>query len=77
MRSNLKSKILMACQMSFSGMSNAKIAKHFDVTDSTVSRWRKLPIWIDFEDELLTAYRKAAVQKQISYGAEEESSAQG
>ena len=77
MRSSLKSKILMACQMSFSGTSNAKIAEHFSVTDSTVSRWRKLPIWIDFENELLTAYRKAAVQKQISYGADDKSSAQG
>ena len=75
MRSNLKSKILMACQMSFSGVSNAKIAEHFEVTDSTVSRWRKLPIWIEFEDELLTAYRKAAVQKQLSYDAETESPA--
>lgn len=67
----------MACQMSFSGTSNAKIAEHFAVTDSTVSRWRKLPIWIDFENELLTAYRKAAVEKQISYGAEDKPSAQG
>ena len=77
MRSNLESKILMACQMSFSGASNAKIAEHFEVTDSTVSRWRKLPIWIDFENELLAAFRKAAVQKQISYSAEDKSSAQG
>ena len=77
MRSNLESKILMACQMSFSGTSNAKIAEHFAVTDSTVSRWRKLPIWKDFENELLTAFRKAAVQKQISYSAEEKPSAQG
>lgn len=77
MRSNLESKILMACQMSFSGTSNAKIAEHFEVTDSTVSRWRKLPIWIDFENELLTAFRKAAVQKQISYSADDKSSAQG
>lgn len=73
----VKSKVLMACQMSFFGTSNSKIAEHFGVSSSTVSRWRKLPIWVDFENELLTAYRKAAVEKQIPYTAEEESSAQG
>ena len=61
MCSNSKSTILMACQMSFSGMSNAEIVQRFSVNASAVSRWRKLPIWIDFETERITAYKQAAV----------------
>ena len=49
--------------MSFNGKSNAEIAEHFKVTDSTVSRWRKLQVWIDFENELVAAYKAAALKK--------------
>ena len=67
----------MACQMSFSGISNAEITQRFRVNASTVSRWRKFPIWIDFETECITTDKQAAVQEQLSYGAEIESPAQG
>ena len=50
--------ILMACQMSFDGMSNGEIAKRFEVTDATVSNWRKLEIWQEFEAELIDAYKQ-------------------
>ncbi|MDE0424484.1 MAG: hypothetical protein OXN25_23080 [Candidatus Poribacteria bacterium] len=63
MRSNSKGRILAACEMSFKGRSNAEIASHFKVTDSTVSRWRRLELWIDFEKELVAAYKAAALQK--------------
>ena len=63
MRSTSKGTILTACEMSFNGKSNAEIAEHFKVTDSTVSRWRKLQVWIDFEDELVAAYKAAALKK--------------
>ena len=63
MRSNSKGAILEACEMSFKGISNAEITEHFKVTDSTVSRWRKLPVWIDFENELVAAYKAAALKK--------------
>lgn len=63
MRSNSKGRILAACEMSFKGRSNAEIASHFKVTDSTVSRWRRLQVWIDFENELVAAYKAAALQK--------------
>ena len=63
MRSTSKGTILAACEMSFNGTSNAEIAAHFKVTDSTVSRWRKLQIWIDFENELVAAYKAAALKK--------------
>ena len=50
--------ILMACQMSFDGKSNTEIAKQFDVKDVTVSNWRKLEIWQEFEAELVDAYKQ-------------------
>ena len=72
MRSNSKGTILAACEMSFNGRSNSEIAAHFKVTDSTVSRWRKHQIWIDFEDELVAAYKVAALQKHQGLDAEPE-----
>jgi uncharacterized protein YjcR len=63
MRSSSKGTILTACEMSFNGTSNAEIAEHFKVTDSTVSRWRKLQVWIDFENELVAAYKAAVLKK--------------
>ena len=71
MRSNSKGTILTACQMSFSGMSNAEIAgmsnaeiaEHFNVSGSTVSRWRKNPVWIDFENELVATYKEVTKQQ--------------
>ncbi len=74
MRSTSKGTILTACEMSFNGVSNAKIAEHFNVTDSTVSRWRKLQVWIDFENELVDAYKAAALKNQHTYDAEGENS---
>ena len=53
--------ILMACQMSFDGMSNRDIAKRFEVTDATVSNWRKLQLWQEFEAELIDAYKQQAL----------------
>ena len=72
MRSGSKGTILAACEMSFNGVSNTKIAEHFDVTDSTVSRWRKLQVWIDFENELVNAYKAAALKKPHLHDAEGE-----
>ena len=74
MRSTSKGTILAACEMSFNGVSNTKIAEHFNVTDSTVSRWRKLQVWIDFENELVDAYKTAALKNQHAHDAEGEDS---
>ena len=70
MRSNSKGTILAACEMSFNGRSNSDIAAHFNVTGSTVSRWRKHQVWIDFENELVAAYKVAALQKHKVVNAE-------
>ena len=53
--------ILMACQLSFDGKANRDIAKMFDVSEATVSNWRKLEMWKDFEAELIDAYKQQAL----------------
>ncbi|RKU37500.1 hypothetical protein C6496_10495 [Candidatus Poribacteria bacterium] len=70
MRGNSKGRILAACEMSFNGKSNSEIAAHFKVTDSTVSRWRKHQIWVEFENELVAAYKVAALRKNQASDAE-------
>ena len=72
MRSTSKGTVLEACKMSFNGVSNAKIAEHFNVTDSTVSRWRKLQIWIDFENELVDAYKASVLKDPPTPGTDDE-----
>ncbi len=74
MRSNSKGTILAACEMSFNGRSNSEIAAHFKVTDSTVSRWRKHQVWVDFENELVAAYKDAALQKHQGLDTERDTS---
>ena len=50
--------VLIACQMSFNGKSNREIADFLDRTEATVSNWRKLEIWQEFEAELIKAYKE-------------------
>ena len=69
--------ILKACQMSFNGTKNNDIAKQLGVTPSDVSRWRKLPLWKEFHEELLEVERKALLEAQLRNSAEHESLAQG
>lgn len=58
--------ILMACQMAFDGKSNQEIAKELGYTDTTVSNWRKLEIWQEFEVELIEAYKKQVLSLEQS-----------
>ena len=69
--------ILKACQMSFNGVKNNDIAKELGVTPSDVSRWRKLPLWKEFHDELFEVEKKALLDAQLRIRAETESPAQG
>ncbi len=48
----------MACQMSFEGKGNREIADTLGFTEATVSNWRKLEIWQEFEAELIKAYKE-------------------
>lgn len=50
--------VLMACQMSFDGKGNREIANALGFTETTVSNWRKLEIWREFEEELIEAYKQ-------------------
>lgn len=69
--------VLKACQMSFNGMKNYDIAKQLGVAPSDVSRWRKLPLWKEFHEELLEVERKALLDAQLRNSAETKSPAQG
>ena len=53
--------LLIACQMSFEGKGNREIAKELGFTETTVSNWRKLEIWQEFEAELIDAYKQQAL----------------
>ena len=53
--------LLIACQMSFDGKSNREIASELGFTETTVSNWRKLKIWQEFEAELIDAYKQQAL----------------
>ena len=57
--------ILMACQLSFKGISNREIANMLDVTEATVSNWRKLETWQAFEKELVDAYKKQVLASEL------------
>ena len=54
--------VLIACRMAFEGLSNGEIANLLDVTDTTVSNWRRLEVWKDFEADLINAYKEQALE---------------
>ena len=56
--------LLMACQMSFDGKSNREIASELGFSEATVSNWRKLKLWQEFETELIDAYKKQALNPE-------------
>ena len=57
--------ILTACQLSFKGIKQSEIATLLDVTEATVSNWRKLEIWQDFEAELIDAYKQQVLKSEL------------
>ena len=54
--------ILTACEMSFDGKTDNEIATALETSVSNVSRWRKNPIWVEFEQELITAHKKSLLE---------------
>ena len=56
-----KKQLLIACQMSFDGKGNREIAEELGFTETTISNWRKLEIWQEFEEELIKAYKQQAL----------------
>ena len=60
-RSKTKS-ILTACEMSFAGNADTEIAADLGTSVSNVSRWRKSAIWIEFEQELISAHKESLLE---------------
>ena len=58
--------ILMACQLSFKGTTNGEIATILDVNETTVSNWRKLEMWQEFEAELIDAYKQQVLKSEFA-----------
>jgi len=52
--------------MSFEGVGNREIAKTLGSTEATVSNWRKLEIWQEFEAELIDAYKQQLLSLEES-----------
>ena len=50
--------------MSFEGKGNREIAKELGLTEPTVSSWRKLEMWQEFEAELIDAYKQQLISHQ-------------
>ena len=71
-RSNTKD-ILTACGMSFAGKTDNEIATDLGTSVSAVSRWRKTEIWIEFEQELITAHKQSLLEAHQSEPALENS----
>ena len=60
-RSNTKT-ILTACEMSFAGKTDTEIAADLGTSVSNVSRWRKSSVWVEFEQELITAHKESLLE---------------
>ena len=61
-----KKQVLIACQMSFEGKANREIAHELGFSEATVSNWRKLEIWKEFEAELVDAYKQQVLSFENS-----------
>ena len=59
--SNTKT-ILTACEMSFAGNTDKKIATDLGTSVSAVSRWRKNEIWQEFEQELIAGTQSVIIR---------------
>lgn len=59
MRQVKKKFVLEACKLSFEGNSDAEVAKFLKTSVSNISRWRKTPLWQEFEQELIDAHKQA------------------
>ena len=58
--------ILTACEMSFNGKTDNEIATLLGTSVSNVSRWRKSPMWVEFEQELISAHKESLLESHRS-----------
>ena len=73
MRRSKTKTILTACEMSFAGNTDTEIASDLGTSVSAVSRWRKNAMWIEFEQELITAHKRSLLEAHQSEAALENS----
>lgn len=59
--------IVMACHLSYEGILDRDIAIRMNVSEPTISRWRKHTIWQKAEEILI----EKQIEKQINHGFEE------
>ena len=48
-----KTNIIKACILSFRGTMDKDIMEILNITGSTISRWRQLPLWTQIEERLI------------------------
>lgn len=63
MSKNLNENQLLAVQLVAQGRSGREIAKQLSVTEETISRWKKQPIFIASVNEILGQLREGIQQK--------------
>ena len=63
MSKNLNENQLLAVQLVVQGKSGREIAKQLSVTEETISRWKKQPIFIASVNEILGQLREGIQQK--------------
>ena len=63
MSKNLNENQLLAVQLVAQGKSGREIAKQLSVTEETISRWKKQPIFIASVNEILGQLREGIQQK--------------
>ncbi len=63
MSKNLNENQLLAVQLVAQGRSGREIAKQLSVTEETISRWKKQPIFIASVNEILVQLREGIQQK--------------
>ena len=64
MRRTSKKLLLEACKLSFEGSTDAQVAEALETSVSNVSRWRKKPLWQEFEQELVDAHKQSLLSEQ-------------
>lgn len=62
--------ILDVCQLSFSGMSDDDLSVKFGINKSTISGWRKLTLWKEFEAELIDAHKQQIMEIALQQQAD-------